>query len=216
MHGSGPQNNGPHSSGYNPPNFPNRQAAFDSRHSNQQQYQPHATPPIVMGPPIRMGFNGEQPNRYEQGPVPQPHSFPHAEQKRMVSFPPPENHVISHHRHNSPGDIRPTRHYSPNPFPAHRGRSQKRMHSDAFGAPRGAVSRAPAPPAVPSFGNALPVKPPLPQESGKKPRKKKRKHNQLGLTPKVEEHESSEEEEDVDEESKLAAQAGIKEGPKEE
>lgn len=51
------------------------------------------------------------------------------------------------------------------------------------------------------------MKPPVSQERSRKPRKKKRKHNQLGLTPKTVEHESSEEEEedDVDEESKLAA-----------
>lgn len=37
----------------------------------------------------------------------------------------------------------------------------------------------------------------------RKPKKKKRKHNQLGLTPKTEEHESSEEEDDVDDEARL-------------
>jgi hypothetical protein len=61
------------------------------------------------------------------------------------------------------------------------------------------------PPAVPSFGLALPDKPPTVQNQTKKLRKKKRKHNQLGLTPMNEDHESSEEE-DPDEESKLAAQ----------
>ncbi|KAL8664806.1 MAG: hypothetical protein Q9168_007838 [Polycauliona sp. 1 TL-2023] len=61
-------------------------------------------------------------------------------------------------------------------------------------------------PAVPSFGNPLPVKPPAPQvESKNSKKKKKRRINQLGLTPKTDEHVSSSEEDDMDEESKLAA-----------
>lgn len=62
-------------------------------------------------------------------------------------------------------------------------------------------------PAVPSFGNPLPVKPPVPQvETKKAKKKKKRRVNQLGLTPKTVEHvSSSEEEDDIDEELKLAA-----------
>ena len=90
---------------------------------------------------------------------------------------------------------------------SYRGRNQKRRPGEAFGKSRNPNPRPRAPPAVPSFGGALPlpVKPPIPQEQGGKPRKKKRKHNQLGLTPKTEDHESSEEDEDdVDEESKLA------------
>jgi hypothetical protein len=64
-------------------------------------------------------------------------------------------------------------------------------------------------PAVPSFGIPLPLKPPAPLETGRK-RKKKRRHNQLGLTPKTLEHESSEEEgNDIDEEAKLAVAAGF-------
>ena len=63
-------------------------------------------------------------------------------------------------------------------------------------------------PAVPSFGNPLPVKPPVPQiEAKKSKKKKKRRVNQLGLTPKNDEHVSSSEEEDIDEELKLAAAA---------
>ena len=215
MHGSGPLTSGPRTGTYNPSNFPNKQVPFESRHSSQQQYQSQAVPPMVMGPPIRMGFDAEQPNRFQQTPIPQPNPYSHTDSNRMVPFPSSENNVNGHRRQNSPGDIRPTRNYSPSPFPSYRGRGQKRMHSDAFGSSRTSVLRTPAAPAVPSFGNALPVKPPLPQENGKKPRKKKRKHNQLGLTPRTEEHESSEEELDVDEEKKLAVQAGIK-GPKDE
>ncbi|KAL8712401.1 MAG: hypothetical protein Q9220_003249 [cf. Caloplaca sp. 1 TL-2023] len=64
-------------------------------------------------------------------------------------------------------------------------------------------------PAVPSFGNPLPVKPPASLPEAKKPKKKKKRRvNQLGLTPKADEHvSSSEEEEDVDEELKFASAA---------
>ncbi|OJI97768.1 hypothetical protein ASPVEDRAFT_184879 [Aspergillus versicolor CBS 583.65] len=81
----------------------------------------------------------------------------------------------------------------------------KRDHISAFGKSQATAPRVPAPPPVPSFGNPLPSKPPAPADTTRKPKKKKRKHNQLGLTPKAEEHESSEEEDDADEESRLAA-----------
>ena len=65
------------------------------------------------------------------------------------------------------------------------------------------MSKGKAPPAVPSFGFSLPVAP-SPTRSDANPFPgKKRKHNQLGLTPQAEEHESSED--DVDEESRLGA-----------
>ncbi|KAL8730628.1 MAG: hypothetical protein Q9166_003941 [cf. Caloplaca sp. 2 TL-2023] len=64
-------------------------------------------------------------------------------------------------------------------------------------------------PAVPSFGNPLPVKPPaLGIETKKAKKKRKRCVNQLGLTPRTDEHMSSSEEEDVDEEVKLATTIG--------
>ncbi|KAN0086843.1 hypothetical protein V8E54_000531 [Elaphomyces granulatus] len=80
----------------------------------------------------------------------------------------------------------------------------KRTFSSAFEKPQSIAPRTAAPPPVPSFGNPLPAKPPPPVDTVRKPRKKKCLHNQLGLTPRGEEHESSEEEDDVDEEAKLA------------
>lgn len=64
-------------------------------------------------------------------------------------------------------------------------------------------------PAVPSFGTPLPVSLPPSQETEERPKKKKRRHNQLGLTPKSLEYESSEDGNDVDEEVKLADAAGL-------
>ncbi|KAL4902529.1 hypothetical protein BDW74DRAFT_157982 [Aspergillus multicolor] len=94
----------------------------------------------------------------------------------------------AHNHHNSPGK-----------------HANKRDHASAFGKPHSTAPRVPAPPPVPSFGNPLPSKPPTPADTARKSKKKKRKHNQLGLTPKTEDHESSEEEDDADEETRLAA-----------
>ncbi|KAJ5491508.1 hypothetical protein N7539_003075 [Penicillium diatomitis] len=82
--------------------------------------------------------------------------------------------------------------------------NNKRDHTTAFNKPQNTVPRTPAAPAVPSFGNPLPSKPPPVADATRKNKKRKRKHNQLGLTPKTDDHESSEEEEEVDEEAKLA------------
>lgn len=90
----------------------------------------------------------------------------------------------------------------------------KRRYSSTFEKPTSQGPRPTAPPAVPSFGVPLPAKPPLPAETSRQAqKKKKRKFNQLGLTPKTEEHESSDEEDDVDEESRLASAAGNIAGP---
>ncbi|KAJ5628306.1 hypothetical protein N7490_010534 [Penicillium lividum] len=83
----------------------------------------------------------------------------------------------------------------------------KRDHASAFNKPP-SMPRTPAPPSVPSFGNPLPCKPPPAADATRKPNKRKRTQNMLGLTPKTEEHESSEEEEVADEESKVASDAG--------
>ncbi|QQK44294.1 CCCH zinc finger protein [Penicillium digitatum] len=92
--------------------------------------------------------------------------------------------------------------------------TQKRDHSSAFSKPQSTAPRTPAAPAVPSFGNPLPSKPPPAADStaNRKAKKRKRKHNQLGLTPNAENHESSEEDVDEDEESKLA-QGGSDKAP---
>ncbi|KAJ5558613.1 hypothetical protein N7535_008830 [Penicillium sp. DV-2018c] len=84
--------------------------------------------------------------------------------------------------------------------------SHKRDHSSAFSKPQSTAPRTPAAPAVPSFGNPLPSKPPLPADAAaaSKAKRKRRKHNQLGLTPQSNDQESSEDEGAEDEESKLA------------
>lgn len=90
----------------------------------------------------------------------------------------------------------------------------KRRYSSTFEKPTSQGPRPTAPPAVPSFGVPLPAKPPQPAETSRQAqKKKKRKFNQLGLTPKTEEHESSDEEDDADEEGRLASAAGTMAGP---
>uniref|UniRef100_A0A093V105 Reticulocyte-binding protein 2 like a n=1 Tax=Talaromyces marneffei PM1 TaxID=1077442 RepID=A0A093V105_TALMA len=90
----------------------------------------------------------------------------------------------------------------------------KRRYSSTFEKSTSQGPRPTAPPAVPSFGVPLPAKPPQPAENLRQAqKKKKRKFNQLGLTPKTEEHESSDEEDDADEESRLASATGNLAGP---
>ena len=95
----------------------------------------------------------------------------------------------------------------PAPSANHRGQGQKRSHANAFSKSPSQRSTSSVAPAVPIFGGPLPLPPQLSASEGlaKSPKQRERKHNQLGLTPKVDEYESSEGEEDVDEESRLAA-----------
>lgn len=85
----------------------------------------------------------------------------------------------------------------------------KRVYDTAFGdmqrhnAP---AHRAPLP--VPSFGAPLPSNPAAPIHATQKPGPQKKKHNQLGLTPRADEQDSSGTDEDVDEEEKLAHKTG--------
>lgn len=172
----------------------------------------HSNNPQLMGPPLRMGFNNvysaanQQPQSPSQILPSRANPFQHGTRPFMrPSFPT-----------NSPSISSSTRHNSPNPFSDNRSRGQRR-HNDASGGQRRFNTKTQVAPAVPSFGNPLPVKPPAPQEMARRPKKKKRRHNQLGLTPKTLEHESSEEEEnDVDEETKLAVAVGLPDSAREQ
>jgi len=190
-HGYGSPANGVHSAAQSPPRMS----------SQPQNFNGFASQPEPMGAAMRMGFQDDRQSHHSQtlpqptssGTIPFPNGSPNSNDSAY------QNNDFQNFQHGSRG--------FQNPFPGHRGRGQKRGYGEAFGRSK---PRPQAPPAVPSFGSALslPVKPPAPQDHSRKSRKKKRKHNQLGLTPKAEEHESSEEEEDdVDEESKLAAAA---------
>ncbi|KKZ60327.1 hypothetical protein EMCG_04941 [[Emmonsia] crescens] len=158
-----------------------------------------------MAPPMHWGFENANQSSYYPPPdsrAPTNYGFPD-----MRDSKPHHSPRQSHDRHGS----RLAQEY--NSFPStnqfNRGdkfanRGNKRPHSSAFGAPQTPNTRPSAPLPVPSFGNSLPSKPPPSVDATKKHKKKKRKYNQLGLTPKTEEHESSEEEDDVDEETKLS------------
>ncbi|PLB44732.1 hypothetical protein P170DRAFT_367196 [Aspergillus steynii IBT 23096] len=146
------------------------------------QHTAASAPAPMMGPPMRWGFENA-------GSAAGGHAATHGNQRGPRSF---NNYSNNHNSNQASLGSGPSHH--PN----------KRDHTSAFGKPRSTGPRVPAPPPVPSFGNPLPSKPPPPVDTSKKPKKKKRKHNQLGLTPKTDEHESSEEEDDVDEEARLA------------
>ncbi len=78
---------------------------------------------------------------------------------------------------------------------------QKRPYSAAFNKPATPLLRPQASPAVPSFGGDILLPPASPSNRLPAPKKKPRKHNQLGLTPASQDHESSS---DENEEVKLA------------
>lgn len=167
--------------------------------------------PMTVGPPIRMGFDTNQQGPYQQATF-QPQRYPQQHQGRSNTYPHDRIDTRSPLQQNSSSNFRSNRRDSPNIFSGNRNRGQKRGHQDAFGEARLSASKAnfktQVAPAVPSFGIPLPVKPPAPET--RKPKKKKRRHNQLGLTPKSLEHESSEEDEnEIDEEAKLAAEADL-------
>ncbi|KAH1493249.1 hypothetical protein LV164_007459 [Aspergillus fumigatus] len=146
-------------------------------HSTQHTPQPVQAP--MMSPPMRWGFEASPPTGTFASP------------RRSNQWTPRQS---STHQNQSSSNGNSMKH------------GGKRDHASAFGGkPPTVAPSVPAPPPVPSFGNPLPVKPP-PAVDAANPRKKKRKHNQLGLTPKTEDHESSEED-DVDEESRLAPAA---------
>ena len=188
---------------FDSPNSYNQNGPYPPQ--NHAPYKPQQNTsfpqPVLMGPPIRMGFDGHRENRQTQHqPYPPVVNGPSAYQNGAY------NGSGSPYSHSPSPDGHPPRHDSPNPFAGHRG-GQKRRHGDAFGRSRNKNPKGQAAPAVPSFGAPLPlpVKPPVPIDNPKRSKKKKRRHNQLGLTPRVVEHESSEEDDDVDEEARLAA-----------
>lgn len=186
------------------PHEPYKYDARPSRPSNPAQ-------PLTAGPPIRMGFDTNQPSGYQQTAFQnnpqqlQSRPNPYSQNVRIDTRSPlQQNPAISFHS---------SRRDSPNPYHGNRNRGQKRGHQDAFGEARQSTlkanSKTQVAPAVPSFGIPLPVKPPTP-ETIRRPRKKKRRYNQLGLTPKSLEHESSEEDEnDIDEEAKHATASSL-------
>ena len=79
---------------------------------------------------------------------------------------------------------------------------QKRPYSAAFNKSATSLLRPQAAPAVPSFGGDILAQPASKSAPSSTPKKKPRKHNQLGLTPASQDHESSS---DEDEEAKLAS-----------
>ncbi|CAL8582784.1 hypothetical protein XPA_008428 [Xanthoria parietina] len=173
---------------YGPPNYTPHVPQYPYQLPPREHIQPpnnrYASPPVNLGPPMRMGFGAQETH-------PAPHDY------------------------FNPSDSRP-----PHRQRGGRGSHNRRSNSSGVGTSinsRGnestmqptnvsATHGTQVAPAVPSFGNPLPVKPPAPQiETKKAKKKKKRRVNQLGLTPKTVEHASSSEEDDIDEELKLAA-----------
>lgn len=187
----------PYAHGYRLPTYAPPQIPF--------QTQPNQPP--IMGPPIRMGFDsslsqdhrshsnhgqeyGRPDNARRMGPNTRHHSHSPPHGQRNYDLQKSNRNSFSNHATNN------------------RLQTPKRGTPAALQRPQNSLPRPQAAPAVPSFGIPLPLKPPAPSDSGRNTKKKKRKHNLLGLTPKADVHESSEEDEDADEEAKLAAAVG--------
>ena len=163
-----------------------------------------------MGPPIRMGFEGNQASHSSGPPAHSLNRQSSPTGNGLNSFPGnsfgkgmPQSNWAGRERRKSQGSY--------NGGESQLQNEKKRTHNAAFINPDSTRPRPLAPPAVPEFGFNHSTQPQHSIDAPTAPnqkRKKKRRHNQLGLTPKVEEHESSEEEDDVDEEAKLAAITG--------
>ncbi|KAL8821496.1 MAG: hypothetical protein Q9223_000462 [Gallowayella weberi] len=171
------------------------------------EHPPHssnrfASPPVTVGPPIRMGFGAQ--HGIDSRPMPHAHQGSFNQMKgRQLSGKRPPHQKTSSYGHQS------GRHRSPSWQRGGRGPYIKGGNADCVGAFEGSTRKTQVAPAVPSFGNPLPLKPPAPEPETKKPKKKrKRRVNQLGLTPNADEHVSSSEEEEVDEELRLATTNG--------
>lgn len=173
-----------------------------AQNNNSFRTNMQAIQPVLMGPPIRMGFDPRRSSSQAQqyGPPTTKGIIAHQHELSNGSEAP--------YQHDSRMGVRSGSHASLDLFPGNRSRGQRREHGDIYNRTRDPNQRSQAAPAVPSFGIQLPLplKPPALHENTRKSRKKKRKLNQLGLTPKAEEHESSEED-DTDEEAKLASAA---------
>lgn len=159
-------------------------------------------PPLPMGPPLRMGFCNEHEPSPQHGVPIDPHGLHSQKPKdnpgRNTS---PESHAAGFQ--DAIYGHRSAQQHLHNRREASRGGGYKQRYTDAFGHSQSTQKTQVAPP-VPSFGHALPLKPPLQQHS-KRPNRKRRKHNQLGLTPRQVDHESSSEEANVDEEVQIAS-----------
>lgn len=166
--------------------------------------------PVIQGHPIIVRLPSSHPESYQNGYIkPQLYSPPVSIGQPSSQFSSPANNRPPF---SQPQSSLHNQRDSTNLFSGHRSRGQKRGHQDAFSRSTASIKpviKTQVAPAVPSFGIPLPVKPPAALETIRK-RKKKRRHNQLGLTPQTVDHESSEEDgNDVDEEARLAVAAGF-------
>lgn len=189
------------SNAYNPPvNHQPVTQAFQSPGSLDYSLNGHAKHPVSMGPPIRMGFNDYQAHK--------PAVLPQSERSWMMPVESGKaNGTGPSYQFNPPTESKADCSEFSNTFTDRRGRGSQRGTRYISGRARNHNHRPRAAPAVPSFGAPLPSpsKPLDVQDSARKPRRKQRRHNQLGLTPRAEEHESSDEEDDADEETRLGA-----------
>ncbi|CAG8275523.1 unnamed protein product [Penicillium olsonii] len=183
---------------------------------NAQYPQPGSTPSYQHLPynaPANQAPSYQPTPSYMQG-LPAPHHGHQPNSQAVMGGMPWGNDMQGQYMGAQSGQARGPRPNTHNHGPKGK-MNHKRDHASAFTKPQSTIPRPPTAPAVPSFGNPLPSKPPPAADAtgNRKTKKRKRKHNQLGLTPNADDHDSSEEDEaeGADEETKLA-QAGANPG----
>ncbi|KAL9601393.1 MAG: hypothetical protein Q9219_002569 [cf. Caloplaca sp. 3 TL-2023] len=165
------------------------------RHNAAAQYSSngYTSPQVAMGPPIRLGFGDQQGTDGNSYPLNH-----HGPETSAVGYP-----ATTFYPQGSSYSPQSSLHGSSNQQRRGRGAFRSRGRANSAGPSHNYNHKTQVAPAVPSFGNPLPTKPPAPREEAKKIRKKRRRVNQLGLTPKIDVDLSSSEADDDEEELKL-------------
>lgn len=166
--------------------------------------------PLLMGPPIRMGFGSGNDTAVDlpaqvQLQIKSQSLHAGVPQLRHHAEPPPQPFCrTSQHVSRSAND-------SPGAHPKQRNGERKRPHdglaeAEQFESQR-KLEHATKALVGPCFDIPIPVKPPTSREKEKRSKKKRRRHHQLGLTPKTVKQESGEGDNEADKEAKLTVAA---------
>lgn len=190
---------------HNGSNFP-QQPKYNSPTASRPQSQGL---PLLMGPPIWMGFRSSNDIAVD-------HPTLALDQIKSQTL----HHGVPQARHHEKSSLQPFRRTSHDASssandslgpPKQTSRGRKRPHDVFAEAEQFEIKRKSehATRTLVGLGMPIPVKPPTSREKEKLSKKKTRRHNQLGLNPRTVKRESSEGDNGVDEEVKLAVVASL-------